>query len=76
MGMATKKLNLTAELIPQEEGGFTVWCPELDIYTEGETEKESLKNLKEAALLHLEEIGTRNIHPLAIRHRRLELTLP
>ena len=51
--MDSKRLKLTAELIPQTEGGFTVWCPELDIYTQGETERECLANLREAATLHL-----------------------
>ncbi len=52
-----KTLKLTAELIPEEEGGYTVFCPELDIYTQGETEQECLDNLREAAELHLEELG-------------------
>ena len=52
-----KTIRLTAELVPEEEGGFTVYCPELDIYTQGETEEECLENLKEAAELHLEELG-------------------
>ena len=50
-------IRITADLIPEEEGGFTVYCPELDIYTQGETEKECLENLREAAELHLEELG-------------------
>ena len=50
-------VRITAELIPEEEGGYTVYCPELDIYTQGETEKECLDNLREAAELHLEELG-------------------
>ena len=52
-----KTIRLTAELIPEEEGGYTVFCPELDIYTQGETEQECLDNLREAAELHLEELG-------------------
>ena len=75
MLMAPKKLSLTAELIPQKEGGFTVWCPELDIYTQGETEKESLQNLREAALLHLEEIGPQNLVLNSVRRRTIELPL-
>ena len=52
-----KRIKVTAELIPEEEGGFSVYCPELDIYTQGETEEECLADLKEAAELHLEETG-------------------
>jgi predicted RNase H-like HicB family nuclease len=48
-------LRITADLIPEEEGGFSVYCPELDIYTQGDTEQECLENLREAAELHLEE---------------------
>lgn len=52
------RIRLTAELMSEEEGGFSVYCPELDIYTQGETEEECLANLKEAAELHLEEPGS------------------
>ena len=52
-----KMLRITAELLPEDEGGFTVYCPELDIYTQGETEGECLANLREASELHLEELG-------------------
>lgn len=42
-------LNVTAELTPDEEdGGYSVYCPELDIYTQGETITESIANLHEA----------------------------
>ena len=52
-----RTIRITAELIPEAEGGFTVYCPELDIYTQGDTEGECLENLREAAELHLEEVG-------------------
>ena len=52
-----KTIKLTAELLPEPEGGYTVYCPELDIYTQGEDESECLENLREAAELHLEELG-------------------
>ena len=51
-------IRVTADLIPEEEGGYTVYCPELDIYTQGETEEDCLANLREAAELHLEELGS------------------
>jgi predicted RNase H-like HicB family nuclease len=52
-----RNVRLSAELFPEEEGGYSVYCPELDIYTQGETEEECLLNLREAAELHLEELG-------------------
>jgi predicted RNase H-like HicB family nuclease len=52
-----KAVRVTAELIPEDEGGYTVYCPELDIYTQGETEAECLANLREAAELHLDALG-------------------
>jgi predicted RNase H-like HicB family nuclease len=59
-----RTIRITAELVPDDEGGYTVYCPELDIYTQGETEQECLENLREAAELHLEELG----QPVALRH--------
>ena len=65
-------VHITAELIPEPEGGYTVYCPELDIYTQGETEDECLTNLREAATLHLEELGEQA--PLrAVIRRELEV---
>ena len=52
-----RTFRVTVELIPEDEGGYTVYCPELDIYTQGETEEECIENAKEAIRLHLEELG-------------------
>jgi len=47
------KFNVILE--PAEEGGFNVTVPALDgCFTQGETEKEALKNAKEAILCYLE----------------------
>jgi len=70
-----KQVKISADLIPQDEGGYTVYCPELDIYTEGETEQECLANLKEAALLHLEEMGSENLKIREVKHRVVELAI-
>jgi len=51
-------LVVTAELTPdEEEGGYSVYCPELDIYTQGETVKEATANLREAAEGYIEVVG-------------------
>ncbi len=55
--MNRRVIEVTAELI--EEGGFSVYCPELDIYTQGEDREDALLNLQEAAQLHIEETGGR-----------------
>lgn len=65
---AMPNIRITAELIPEEEGGYTVYCPELDIYTQGDTERECLENLREAAELHLEELGDLASVRKVIRH--------
>lgn len=65
-------IRITADLIPEEEGGFSVYCPELDIYTQGETEQECLDNLREAAELHLEELGS-HATIRKVLHRELEI---
>ena len=68
-----KTIRLTAELIEEEEGGYSVYCPELDIYTQGETEDECVANLREAANLHLEELGERAALRKVIR-REIEIS--
>jgi len=56
-----KKIRITAELTPAEEGGYVVYCPELDITTEGETVEEAIEMLKDAAAGYIEVVGIENI---------------
>jgi len=70
-----KRITITAELIEEEEGGYTVYCPELDIYTQGDDIEDAISNLKEAAELHIEELGIENIRLKEIQRREIELVV-
>ena len=48
-------MQLTAVLIPAEEGGFVALNPEAGTSTQGESIEEALANLQEATELYLEE---------------------
>ena len=48
-------MQLTAVLIPAEEGGFVALNPETGTSTQGESVEEALANLREATELYLEE---------------------
>ena len=47
-------MKLTLVIEPDDEGGYTVLCPELDVASQGETEDEAAANLREAVDLLLE----------------------
>lgn len=50
-------MRIKAILETSEEGGFTVYVPSLPgCISEGETEEEALKNIKEAMELYLEPV--------------------
>ncbi len=50
------QLKLQVVLEKQKSGGFTVYIPGLPgCISQGETEKEALKNIREAAELYLED---------------------
>ena len=71
-------LTVTAELTPdEEEGGYSVYCPELDIYTQGETITESIANLREAVEGYIEVVGLDNLHlrPKPAIRKEVELTV-
>jgi len=70
-----KRIIITAELIEEEEGGYTVYCPELDIYTQGDDIEDAISNLKEAAGLHIEELGLENLRFKEIKRREIELVV-
>lgn len=62
-------LELSATLIPCEEGGFTAICNEVrGAITQGETEEEALENLKDATLQILVTMAMdpKNKPPVAI----------
>ena len=50
-------MNIKVVLEPAEEGGYTVYVPSLPGWiSEGDTEEEALKNIKEAIELYLEQV--------------------
>jgi predicted RNase H-like HicB family nuclease len=55
------RLVITAELTPdEEEGGYSVYCPELDIYTQGDDVQDAIANLQEAAAGFIKVVGIGN----------------
>lgn len=66
-----RKVKITAKLIPAEEGGYIIYCPELDITTEGE----AVAMLKDAASGYIEVIGIENIPHFIKGHQAKELEL-
>ncbi len=71
--MSQGNIQITAELIEEEAGGYTVYCPELDIYTQGADVDDALANLREAAELHIAEVGLNNLQLKRVEHRKLEV---
>jgi len=71
----TKEITITAELIEEQEGGYTVYCPELDIYTQGDDVKDAIENLKEAAELHIEEVGMNNLRLKHVTHKKVKMAI-
>ena len=70
-----KTIKITAEFTPAEEGGYVVYCPELDITTEGETMEEAVEMLKDAATGYIEVVGLKNIQHLSNERQIKELEL-
>lgn len=64
-----RKIKITAELSPAEEGGYVVYCPELDITTEGETVEEAMAMIKDAASGYIEVVGIENIPHFSKTHQ-------
>jgi len=70
-----KKIKITAELNPAAEGGYVVYCPELDITTEGDTLEEAIYMLKDAAAGYVEVVGIENIPYFSKEHTSHEIEL-
>ena len=41
-------------IVKQEDKGYSVICPELNVASQGETFEETIENIKEAVELHIE----------------------
>ncbi len=49
------KLSLNTEIFKEKESGiYVAYCPELDLYSQGDNKKEAKKNIIEASELFLE----------------------
>jgi predicted RNase H-like HicB family nuclease len=70
-----RKIKITAELGPADEGGYVVYCPELDITTEGDTVEEAIYMIKDAAAGYVEVVGIENIPQFNEAHQTHELEL-
>ncbi len=70
-----RKIRITAELSPAEEGGYVVYCPELDITSEGETAEEAIAMIKDAASGYIEVVGIENIPRFSKTHQVQALEL-
>ncbi len=67
------KLRYHVVLEKQEEGGYSVYIPELPgCLSQGDTEKEALANIKEAAELYLEELKASKLEKITGRVKILE----
>jgi len=55
------ELEIKGFVIKDEDGIFSSFCPSLEIYTQGDTEKEAKDNLKEAVELFIEFCDDENI---------------
>jgi predicted RNase H-like HicB family nuclease len=49
--------NLTVELIPDPDGGFTARVPDIPAYGEGDTEDAAVADLREALTAYIEAFG-------------------
>ena len=72
-------MKIKVVLEPQEEGGYFVYVPSLKgCYSQGETKKEALHNIKEAIELYLEtkeevQIPHKNLRKPRLKQRLLRL---
>ena len=61
-------------LVPQPEGGYSVFVPDLpDVTTEGETRAEALVMATDAIEGYLETMAARNWTPLHSEHERVSV---
>ncbi len=69
----THRLQITAELIADpNSGGYTAYCPEFDVMTQGDDPDDALTNLKEAVRGYIKVTGIKK--EVIISSRKFSLT--
>lgn len=72
-----KILEYNAIFTPEEEGGFSVYVPELrGCISQGETFEEAQKNIKEAIELYLESVGDDDLYQMTPEESRKQFMVP
>ncbi len=59
-GVVFIRANLTAQIKKEKPKLFVSYCPELDLYSQGETIKEAKNNISEATQLFIQSCVERN----------------
>ena len=70
-----KKIKLHIELTRAEEGGYIIYCPELDITTEGESVEDAIAMIKDAAAGYIDVVGLDNIPSFSGKTLKEELEM-
>ncbi len=55
-------IDLTAQITREDEGGYGLYCPELDIYARGADTLDVIEKFKEALETHFENTEPRKLH--------------
>lgn len=72
-----KILEYNAIFTPEEEGGFSVYVPELrGCVSQGDTFEEAQNNIKEAIELYLESIGDDDLYQMTPEESRKQFMAP
>lgn len=72
-----KILEYNAIFTPEEEGGFSVYVPELrGCISQGDTFEEAQKNIKEAIELYLESVGDDDLYQMTPEESRKQFMAP
>lgn len=72
-----KILEYNAIFTPEEEGGFSVYVPELrGCISQGDTFEEAQKNIKEAIELYLESVGDDDLYQMTPEKSRKQFMAP
>jgi predicted RNase H-like HicB family nuclease len=62
------RLQVTAELISDPaNGGYTVYCPEFDIMTQGDDPDDSIANLREALRGYIKTVGIKQVFQIVLK---------
>lgn len=67
------EISISAILVEMEDGSIKVHCPDLNINAQGKNADEAMRNIKDAVIRHVAQVGPDNIQLNPVKCMKIKI---